>query len=260
MKSYVFITGAAGGLGKAFTIECAARGWNLFLTDLSEDLLFVLSNSIKNTYNIKVEYFAADLTKQKDRSELFENLKLKEISFWCLINVAGIEYEGNFIKNDCEDLCKIIRLNVESTLFITYNLIKLRDKTRAFRIINVSSLAAFYPMPIKATYAASKSFILNFSIALREEIRSLGGTVTILCPAGMPTHDRVIQSINVQGLLGIITTLNIGYIASKTIDYALKGRLIYIPGILNNILRVIGSFVPSKITARLIGLRWSKFH
>ena len=39
MRSYVLISGAAGGLGKAFAAECAARGWNLFLTDLSEEAL-----------------------------------------------------------------------------------------------------------------------------------------------------------------------------------------------------------------------------
>ena len=34
MKSSVFISGATGGLGKAFAVECASRGWDLFLTDL----------------------------------------------------------------------------------------------------------------------------------------------------------------------------------------------------------------------------------
>lgn len=34
MKSYVLISGAAGGLGKAFAAECASRGWDMVLTDL----------------------------------------------------------------------------------------------------------------------------------------------------------------------------------------------------------------------------------
>lgn len=32
----VMITGAAGGLGRAVAVECAKRGYNLFLTDLIE--------------------------------------------------------------------------------------------------------------------------------------------------------------------------------------------------------------------------------
>ena len=46
-----------------------------------------------------------------------------------------------------------------------------------FRIINVASLAAFLPMPVKATYAASKRFLLDFSLALREEVRELDATL-----------------------------------------------------------------------------------
>jgi short-subunit dehydrogenase len=47
-------------------------------------------------------------------------------------------------------------------------------------------------MPVKATYAASKRFLLDFSIVMREELRPQGITVTILCPAGMPTTDSCI--------------------------------------------------------------------
>ena len=45
-------------------------------------------------------------------------------------------------------------------------------------ILNVASLAAFYPMPALAVHAATKSFALNFSLALREELAGTGGTVS----------------------------------------------------------------------------------
>ena len=54
-------------------------------------------------------------------------------------------------------------------------------------------------MPVKATYAASKRFLLDFSLALREELRGLGATVTVLCPAGLPNHPECIQAIEAQG-------------------------------------------------------------
>ena len=61
MKSYVFITGATGGLGKAFAVECANRGWDLFLTDLSEVNLTRLAESLHNTYYIDVQYHLVTL-------------------------------------------------------------------------------------------------------------------------------------------------------------------------------------------------------
>lgn len=39
MSSFVYVSGATGGLGKAFAVECASRGWDLFLTDLSSEKL-----------------------------------------------------------------------------------------------------------------------------------------------------------------------------------------------------------------------------
>ena len=84
-------------------------------------------------------------------------------------------------------------------------------------------------MPVKAMYAASKQFLLSFSMALREELKPYGVTVTALCPAGMPTTSECIKAIECQGFAGRITTKNVGYVAAKTIDHALKGHAVYIP-------------------------------
>ena len=150
----------------------------------------------------------------------------------------------------------MLRLNMEANLEMTYSVLKYRDRTQTFRIINVCSLAAFYPMPVKAMYSSSKRFLFNFSMALREEIRPLGATVTALCPGGMPTTEECIRAIDAQGFAGRITTKNTGFVASNTINHALKGHSIYIPGILNKALRILGGLVPQTLVAHIIGLRW----
>jgi len=65
MRTTVCITGAAGGLGKAFAIECASRGWDVFLTDLSEEALVSLSEGLKAMlrYVIKISYLNYILTR-----------------------------------------------------------------------------------------------------------------------------------------------------------------------------------------------------
>ena len=115
-------------------------------------------------------------------------------------------------------------------------------------------------MPVKATYAASKRFLLDFSLALREEVRGLGATVTVLCPAGMPTTPECIEAIEAQGLMGQLTTQNIGTVAAGTIDAALKGKAVVIPGLLNRTLQVLGGFLPAPFIAWIVGERWRLAH
>jgi short-subunit dehydrogenase len=88
----------------------------------------------------------------------------------------------------------------------------------------------------------------------------MGGTVTALCPAGMPTTELTIKAIDAQGVLGRITTKNVGYVSSRTIDHALKGHAVYIPGAVNRFIRFLGSLVPPVIVSNLIGRRWSAAH
>jgi hypothetical protein len=256
MRSLIFISGATGGLGKAFAVECASRGWDLFLTDLHADRLASLASGIQNTYLVEVQSRECDLTDLPARTRLFEELKTAGLRFWGLINVAGVDFEGAFSEQTREAIRTIIRLNIEATLDVTHEVLKRMDPSRTFRIINVASLAAFYPMPVKATYAASKRFLVDFSLALRDEVRGRGATVTVLCPAGMPTTPGCIEGIDAQGLMGQLTTQNIGTVAAKTLDGALQGRPVIIPGLLNQILQVAGSLVPPTRLASMLGKRW----
>lgn len=260
MSSFFCITGATGGLGKAFAVECASRGWDLFLTDRPGSDLTSLVHALSATYGVKVDYFPCDLTKSESRQIFFEHIRSGGHRFRGLINVAGVDYEGLFAEKTRAEISTIVRLNIEAALEVTHAILELREDSYPFRLINVASLASFYPMPVKATYAASKRFLLDFSRALREEIRETGGSVTVLCPAGLPTTESAIRAISAQGFMGKITTKDIGYVAARTIDYALKGRLIYIPGIVNRLLRFLGAFIPATAVSRLINYRWKAAH
>lgn len=257
LKNTALITGAAGGLGKAFAVECASRGWDVFLTDRVAEPLDVLAVGLRNVYGVKVITHVCDLTDQSERKILARHVRAEAVRLTTLINVAGIDFEGPFFDQKLEHLLTIVRLNVEATLAVIRMLMGYRDERLPFRIINVSSLAAFYPMPVKATYAATKRFLLDFSLALREEVRPMGTTVTVLCPAGMPTHPECIQAIDAQGLAGQITTMDTGRVAYQTLNAALAGKAVVIPGLVNRLLKMSGSLLPSTLIARLIANRWS---
>jgi len=256
MHTMYMITGATGGLGKAFAAECASRGWDLFLTDLSEEKLALLARALERAHGVVVRSRPMDLTNEKSRSALFESIRAQGLRFRGLINVAGLDHEGFFMDRKDEEISTIIRLNIESTLLMTHSLLPYRDHGLPFRIINVSSLGAYFAMPIKATYAASKRFLLDFSLALRNELRDENVTVTVLCPAGLPTTPECIEAINAQGLAGQLTTENIGKVAHQTVEAALRGRATVVPGILNRALLLASGLLPATNIADIVGSRW----
>ncbi len=258
MKSMVYVSGATGGLGRSMAVECASRGWDLFLTDMDSIKLANLAESLSAAWNVRVSHHPCDMANEASRTELLEAMQSKGIGLHMAINVAGLDYEGLFLEKSRAQIMNLLNVNVMSTVDMMHSLPTFRDKTRPFRMINVCSMAGMFPMPVKATYAASKRLLIDLSLALREEFRAINGTVTALCPAGMATNEVLLKSLDVQGIAGQLTTLEVGHIAASTIDAALKGKAIYIPGVINRVLTHAGHLLPSTAIAKLIGWRWSR--
>lgn len=256
-QSLVVISGATGGLGRAFAAECAARGWSLLLTDQHAEPLEILAAGLHRASGVGVQTSRCDLSDPVERANLCAFIRREGWRVWMLINVAGLDQEGPFHLQTSRQIRDILRVNIEGTLDLIHGLFELRDPYLTLRIINVASLAAFYPMPVKATYAASKRFLLDFSLALNEELRSLGATVTAVCPAGMPTNPATQHAIYAQGWMGQITTRDPGRVADQTLDAALAGRQVVIPGWENRVLQSLGGLVPRGLLVRLISNRWS---
>jgi hypothetical protein len=255
-KQTVLITGAAGGLGKAFAVECARRGWDLWLTDRTDSPLENLKRMFEDAYHVKVHTIGCDLGIPNGWTNLVNVLRESRANISMLINVAGVDFEGLFLSQPVADLQTMVRLNVESPLALMHEVIKLRIPNTKFRVINVSSLAAFYPMPVKATYAASKRFLLDLSRALNMEFQGENAMVTALCPAGMPTNRHCIQSIDAQGWAGYVTTMNTGRVAFVTIEAALKGKTVVVPGMINRIVQAVSTLLPTTVKMKFIARRW----
>jgi len=254
MTSPILITGATGYLGSAFAIYCARRGFDLYLTDLAYTG-GEFADYLRETYPVQVHYQACDLTSVEARTEFYGSLKSSGDHFWGLINVAGLDFEGPFMERSREQILRILHVNVEATLDTTYSILKLRDKERRFMLINTCSLAAYIPMPYKAVYAATKRLLLDFSLAIREEIRPYG-TVTALCPAGLPTTPETMRAIFAQGFWGKMTTMDTATVAHRTIGCALKGKPVYIPGMTNRLVQWFGSLTPRMLAVSYVGNRW----
>ena len=253
---FVLITGAAGGLGRAFANDCAGRGYDLYLTDVNGAGLQAIRRGIACRYPVRVLTRQCDLADDREVDALFEDAREQGITFGMLLNVAGIDFEGGFRERSADALVKIVRVNVEATMRVTHRVLSHRTEDAPFYLVFVSSLASFYPMPLKATYAASKSFLREFACALGQELRGQGVRVLTLCPGGMMTTAEAVSGISAQGFWGDVTTNPLEKVTHRTISRVLKGYSTYIPGLVNSVFRYLGALVPKRLVARLLYARW----
>ncbi|MGE4485876.1 MAG: SDR family NAD(P)-dependent oxidoreductase [Oscillospiraceae bacterium] len=254
----VLITGASGGLGRALSAECAKRGYNLFLTDINEAGLQALRSGLERQYGVLIAAKACDLTSDESVNGLLDFADKCGFRFDMLFNVAGVDFEGGFLERERKNVLDIVSLNIGATLRITHGVLSRRIPGRPFYLIFVSSLASMYPMPLKATYAASKRFLLDFSVALRQELKPQNVKVLALCPAGLATTPESIHGIAAQGIWGNATTNKLESVARGTVNKALSGRSLYIPGTVNRSLYLFGKLVPRSVIAAILHNRWRK--
>ncbi len=132
-----------------------------------------------------------------------------------------------------------------------------KNDTRLF-ILNMSSMAAFNPMPFKAAYSSSKRYLLNLSQAVAAEMKGSGVTVTAFCPAGIPTNPGTVERIRVQGFWGAATMTEVGRAAYVAVEAAIRGKTVVVPGALNKLVRVASSIVPRGISTAFIARRWRR--
>lgn len=253
---YTFISGATGGIGKAFVIELAKAQKPLFLTGRSIDKLNKLKGEIIGQYKTIIEVCACDLTRQKDREKMLEFIDEKGITFERIINVAGVDTQMAFCDYTEEKVLFQIRVNCESTISLTHALIK--RAVPNVEILTVSSMSGVSPMPYFALYSASKAMLLNFFTALHYELKKQKAKVTTVLPGGVPTREDIIQDIKGQGLWGRLSAKTPEYVVKKSLKALSKNKVKYIPGFFNKFLYFIMKIAPKGIVLRFIAKRWSK--
>ena len=254
--AYTFISGATGGIGKAFAKACASKGYNIYITGRSAEKLKSLKENITDTYGVLVEYFPCELTSLESRKLLIEDIKAKGIILDRIINVAGVDIQKAFTEYTEEKLLFQLRVNAESTLHLTHSLLFLRAEK--LEIITISSMSGQSPMPYFAVYSATKAMLTSFFTALHYELKKDGVKVTTILPGGVPTRPDVIEDIKGQGLWGKLSKKSPEFVAEKSLKAVKKNKVKYIPGGFNRLLNFIMKLLPKKIVLRFIARRWKK--
>ncbi len=239
---WALVTGASVGIGQEFARQLGAEGLNLVLASRSRDRLERLAEDLVAAHGISVRTIPVDLGKIGSTETLEEATADLEIGL--LINNAGVETHGAFLKSNLDDEIALLQLNVIRPMELAHLFGRKMARRAKGGILFVSSTLGYQSVPFFANYASSKAYILSLGEALHFELKKKGVDVTVLSP-GLTNTAMARDMDGVDFSKTPIPLMDV----EPVVRTALRGlgrRPSVIPGAINNIM----GFITKRILSR----------
>ena len=233
------ITGASSGIGMDMAKYLSNLGYDLVLVARNRNKLEELKKELKTDVII----YDMDLSIMDNVYKLYEKNKNK---IDIIINNAGFGLLGDYKESSLDRELNMIDLNIKCLHIITKLFIN--DKNTKY-ILNVASSAGLMKGgPLMSTYYATKSYVVDYSRALYEELRrnKSDKSISILCPGPVNTNFN-----NVANVTFSMNGLDSKYVAKYTIDMMLKKKLLIIPGFGTRVGLWFMNIIPSKLLLKI---------
>ncbi|MEQ1665193.1 MAG: SDR family oxidoreductase [Bdellovibrionales bacterium] len=267
------ITGASSGIGLELANIYAKNSYNLILVARSKSKIESIAAQLKKNFPIEVYTFDVDLSEKGAAQKLHTFCRTSILKPNVLINNAGFGEVGEFLKARTEIIEEMTNLNMTNLtllcrlfgadmlsqnlsgpdIYLPKNLPKSlpNKKNEIFHnhIVNIASTAAFLPGPYMAVYYATKAYVLSFTEALSEELKSCAAqiSVTAICPgptwSGFQERAQLNTSMMVKSPW-IMTSEQVALAAYNAIQ---GRRRVYITGWMNWLLTIISHWTPRRI-------------
>lgn len=238
------ITGATGGLGKAYARQLAAMGYNLLLSGRQESRLNELANELTIKYRVEVNYIAADLAKSEGICKLTANIAmLQRVDM--LVSNAGYGERSMFEDELIDDVLNMISVHIHATVQLVHAVLPFMKRQHYGDIIAVSSLSAFVPAPGSSIYASTKNFLNTFMESLQMEVRKYGIRTQSLCPGLTHTHFHAGSAEGSNMQLPVLDLwMDADDVVRKSLYHLGDGDVVYVPGLKNRFIKWFISKLP----------------
>ncbi len=249
-RPLALVTGASAGLGEAYARALGARGFDLVVTARREDRLQALANDVHGRTDVKVRVIAADLRDRDAPKQIAAFVHLLGRPLDLLVNNAGFGVYGEAREIPVERDLEMVDVNVRAMVEVTKRFLPAMLERGAGAIMHLASTAAFQPVPLMATYGATKAFVLHWSEALAREAAPHGVRILAVCPG---TTDTEFQSVaNVTAPSSV--TMDPVDVVRRSLRALEKGKHVIVPGALNK-LQIAGVRLAPRRAVTAVGAR-----
>lgn len=220
-NAWVIITGASRGLGVNIAEEFAKKKANIILVARSMEGLKKTCVRVDELGG-KAHAIAFDLGDVAQIRNLVEQINELTPHIDVLVNNAGLEKYGYFVKYGLDDITSIINVNLVSPMELTRLLLPKMLVRKKGHIINISSLAGKLGEIYNSLYDASKGGMEMWTDALRQELHETGVKVSSVNPGGVADAGMIFNiGVKYPAFLGSCTTKGV---ADEVINCTTKYR------------------------------------
>lgn len=237
------VTGASSGLGKEFAAEIIEKHQELeeiwLIARRKERLEEIIQKYPKKT----IKAFPLDLGNEESFLELEKTLAEIKPDIKILVSNAGIGTRGVFEEKTMESQLNMVNLNTSGYVAITKLCLPYMKKGSF--IVETCSVCSFVPNPSMAVYSGTKAFVLYFSRAIREELKTRGINVCAVCPGNMASEMAILsEQKGNKSLVNNLPFLDMKKVASGSLKAAQSGKSVYTPGLFYKLYRVTSKIFP----------------
>jgi len=250
-RPVALVTGASSGIGEAFAVALAQRGRDVVVVARRADVLGDLATRLRTDPGVEVEVLAADLAAEAGVATVVERLGDPNRPVDLLVNNAGVGTMGRFWELPVEKEAAEVALNVVAVMRLTHAALGPMVARGRGGVINVSSISAYQPIPLHATYGATKAFVSSFTNAVHEELRGTGVKAMAVAPGYTRTGFQA-DGFDPKGLPDMVWQQPDEVVATALKAYD-RGRAVCVTGVINVATVAATSILPAGITRKVAG-------
>lgn len=246
----VVVTGGSSGIGTSFIRQLRTVNPGLAFCNLSRRVPEWKDAGVLEGH---WQHFPCDLSQPGEVARV-----ARDVGAWVrknvpsgrvlLINNSGRGAFGAFPEPGLGRQLEMIDLNVRSVVELTGELLPLL-RERGGAIVTVASTVAFQPAPYAATYAATKAFVLHWSIALDAELRGSGVRALAVCPGTTRTGFFTAAGLGAGAFQRL--SMDPDRVATLALRALASGRSQVVTGWFNQLYTWLGARLPKPWAARI---------